>query len=144
MDRLRCAVHVAAERGHLAIFRAFVHIDPCCIYTADGIGLKPLNIALRNKQKDVVSFLLSKQWSTVPYGSSNQTVSFGSSQQTLPLYVYAKLKKWAKRARETALEKNSSIKSSLKVFIDTDEHMPQLLSVHFRMQNRRDCFAEYS
>ncbi len=105
-DRLRSPVHVSVEMGQLAVFRALVTADPCSIFAADGNGLKPLNIALRKKQKEITSFLLKKQWSTITYGSS---------QQTLPLHIFSKLKKWGDRARDRASTKFGVSRSSVKV-----------------------------
>ena len=109
IDRLRCPIHVAAEMGQLAIFRTFVHVDTCTIFASDGNGLKPLNIALRKKQKAIVQFLLTKQWTTVNYGSSKQTI---------PLYLYSKLKKWGDRARDKVITKYGLSKSSMKVSLN--------------------------
>ena len=110
VDRLRCPIHVAAETGQLAIFRTFVHVDTCSIFASDGHALKPLNISLRKKQKAITSFLLTKQWTSVPYGSSKQTI---------PLYLYSKLKKWGDRARDRAILKYGMSKSSMKVILSS-------------------------
>ena len=117
MDRLRCPIHVAAETGQLAIFRTFVHVDTCSIFASDGQGLKPLNISLRKKQKAITSFLLTKQWTSVTYGSSKQTI---------PLYLYSKMKKWGDRARDRTIIKHGMTKSSMKVILSLESNFKNI------------------
>ena len=117
MDRLRCPIHVAAETGQLAIFRTFVHVDTCSIFASDGQGLKPLNVSLRKKQKAITSFLLTKQWTSVTYGSSKQTI---------PLYLYSKMKKWGDRARDRTIIKHGMTKSSMKVMLSLESNFKNI------------------
>ena len=117
MDRLRCPIHVAAETGQLAIFRTFVHVDTCSIFASDGQGLKPLNISLRKKQKAITSFLLTKQWTSVTYGTSKQTI---------PLYLYSKMKKWGDRARDRTIIKHGMTKSSMKVILSLESNFKNI------------------
>ena len=108
---------MAAETGQLAIFRTFVHVDTCCIFASDGQGLKPLNISLRKKQKVITSFLLTKQWTSVTYGSSKQTI---------PLYLYSKMKKWGDRARDRTIIKHGMTKSSMKVILSLQSNFKNI------------------
>ena len=108
---------MAAGTGQLAIFRTFVHVDTCSIFASDGQGLKPLNISLRKKQKAITSFLLTKQWTSVTYGSSKQTI---------PLYLYSKMKKWGDRARDRTIIKHGMTKSSMKVILSLQSNFKNI------------------
>lgn len=87
---LKTAIHEAAEFGQLEMLRAFVVHDLCSVYARDADDLTPLNIALRRQHKECASFLLTKQWSKVPY----------NVKQTIPLSVYSQLKQWADRSKD--------------------------------------------
>ena len=57
-----------------------------------GNGLKPLNVALRCKQKPCALFLLTKQWSKRNYNG-----------KSILLSLYAKMKRWADISRERVI-----------------------------------------
>lgn len=88
---LKTAVHEAAEFGQLEVLRAFVVHDVCSVYARDADDLTPLNIALRRQHKECASFLLTKQWSKIPY----------NAKQAIPLSLYSQLKQWADRSKDS-------------------------------------------
>ncbi|XP_064620330.1 uncharacterized protein LOC135483395 isoform X2 [Lineus longissimus] len=103
IDSLKCPVHEAVESGQLGVLRTFVHHNICTVMAKDGNGLRPLNIALRNRVKPCASFLLTKQWSRINYGPTS-----------IPLSLYAKMKAWGERGKEKALLIHGQEKSTLK------------------------------
>ncbi|XP_074640258.1 uncharacterized protein LOC141898315 [Tubulanus polymorphus] len=103
VDSFKCPVHEATENGQLGVLRAFVHNNVCTVMTKDGNGLRPLNIALRQKHKHCAQFLLTKQWSRIAYSTTS-----------VPLSLYAKMRAWGERAKERTLLIYGLDKSSLK------------------------------
>jgi hypothetical protein len=103
IDSHKCPVHEAVEAGQLGVLRIFVHHNICAVMAKDGNGLRPLNIALRNRVKPCASFLLTKQWSRINYGPTS-----------IPLSLYAKMKAWGERGKEKALLIHGQEKSTLK------------------------------
>jgi ankyrin repeat protein len=67
VDALKTPVHEAARAGQLGVLRTFIHLDIGNVLTVDGNGMTPLNVALRWRQKQCASFLLTKQWSQVTF-----------------------------------------------------------------------------
>lgn len=88
IENLKAPIHEAVEFGQLSVLRAFVHHNITSILCKDGAGLQPLNIALRKKMKSCASFLLTKQWSRIPFNGNSITLS-----------IFSKLKKWTERAK---------------------------------------------
>ncbi|XP_013421695.1 uncharacterized protein LOC106181762 [Lingula anatina] len=104
VDALKTAVHEAAEVGQLGILRTFAHSNICVITAKDGLGRKPLNVAIQAKQEQCVKFLLSKQYSRVVYAQS----------KTIPASIYVSMKNWSDRAKKKVLFLYGWEKSSFK------------------------------
>ncbi|PAA84842.1 hypothetical protein BOX15_Mlig010110g1 [Macrostomum lignano] len=102
-DLKKSPIHEAVESGQLSVLRGFVHHNVCSIMVRDGAGLQPLNLALRQKQKSCASFLLTKQWSRIPYSNS-----------TVPLAIFARMKNWSDKAKDKVSVLQGQDKSSLK------------------------------
>ncbi|PAA49504.1 hypothetical protein BOX15_Mlig021153g3, partial [Macrostomum lignano] len=102
-DLKKTPIHEAVEMGQLSVLRGFVHHNVCSIMVRDGAGLQPLNLALRQKQKSCASFLLTKQWSRIGYGSG-----------TVPLAIFARMKNWSEKAKDRVTVLYGQEKSSLK------------------------------
>ncbi|ESO91620.1 hypothetical protein LOTGIDRAFT_122017 [Lottia gigantea] len=104
IDSLKAPIHVATEMGQLGVLRLFVNTDITHLMAADGNGLLPMNIALRQKVHNCAQYLLSKQWTKVNF---TKTVY-------ISIKLYSALKKWCELGREKAYMKYGVTKSSLK------------------------------
>lgn len=104
IETKRAAVHEAAEFGQLGVLRLFVNNEITCSMAREGHNLTPLNLALRNRQKQCASFLLTKQWIKVPI----------TRGQSMTLQTVRRIKLWCERCKEKAFMKYGPNKSSLK------------------------------
>ncbi|KAL3319885.1 ankyrin repeat and ubiquitin domain containing 1 [Cichlidogyrus casuarinus] len=90
-DIFKAPVHEATASNQVAILKLFVQVDIYSIMCRDGYGLLPMNIALRTRQRKCATYLLTKQWTRMPYKNTS-----------LPLHLCAKMKRWADVGREKA------------------------------------------
>ncbi|XP_064613337.1 protein ANKUB1-like [Liolophura sinensis] len=104
IDSMKTPVHEATENGHLGVIRAFVNHDIRCVLVKDGRGLTPISVALRNKFKNIVQFLVTKQWTKFPVGKN----------QSIPLTIFFSTINWCERAKERVFLMRGPGKSSLK------------------------------
>ncbi|KAK2181759.1 hypothetical protein NP493_383g04075 [Ridgeia piscesae] len=104
IDAVKTPIHEAAEAGQLGVLRTFVNNNIATVLARDGYGLTPLNIALRRRQKPCASFLLTKQWSKVPY----------TRKASIPLSVYVRMRQWSDAARDKVFTLHGQWKSSLR------------------------------
>lgn len=102
-DVARTPIHEASEFGTIAILRLFIHQDITHVLANDGNGLKPLNLALRNHQREAASLLIAKQWMRQEY----ETI-------TISIQFINRLRKWANRSRERAFLKYGEQRSTFR------------------------------
>ncbi|XP_007502109.2 protein ANKUB1 isoform X1 [Monodelphis domestica] len=98
-DTIKCPIHAAAETGQLLILKAFINYNVLCLVCKNAVGEIPLTIALKNRHKDCVLYLVSKMWSTISY-----------SKISVPMRIYVKIKQWLLRAQHRILQRTGQIR----------------------------------
>ncbi|XP_028908382.1 protein ANKUB1 [Ornithorhynchus anatinus] len=91
-DVIKCPVHAAAEKGQLLILKTFVNRSVLCLECRNAEGQIPLALAIKNKRKDCVLYLVAKMWSVVSF-----------SKISVPMRIYIRLKRWLLGAQSRIL-----------------------------------------
>ncbi|CAF0814123.1 unnamed protein product [Rotaria sordida] len=107
-EYFRCPIHEAIMFQQVGIVLLCGSRDVDIFQKADGYGIKPWRLALRQqrsiKQREIALFILSKQFGGIQL----------PNKITLPLRHAYVFKQWAERARERVYNKNGLQYSSLK------------------------------
>ena len=104
----RCPIHEAIEAQQVGVVLLFGSRDVTILQKADGYGIKPWRLALRQeaspKQREIALFILTKQFGGVQI-SNKVTIAYRH------IYLF---KQWADRAREQVYATYGVQYSSLK------------------------------
>ena len=103
LDSSKSPIHEAAEFGQLLILKEFINSDMSSIFSLDGNGYRPIVVAMKHKQKQCVSFLVTAECTKINYEDSTFTIN-----------LVHHLRKWANRGRAKVLLRYGYEKSSLK------------------------------
>uniref|UniRef100_A0A673KZ65 Uncharacterized protein n=1 Tax=Sinocyclocheilus rhinocerous TaxID=307959 RepID=A0A673KZ65_9TELE len=85
-DSLKCPTHAAVEAGHLLILKLFVSRSIANLACCDPGGRNLLQIAIRHRRREFVTYLASTLYITVNFPGCS-----------LPMHIYLQIKTWIRR-----------------------------------------------
>ncbi|XP_044525406.1 protein ANKUB1 [Gracilinanus agilis] len=138
-DIIKCPIHAAAETGQLLILKAFINYNVMCLVCKNAVGQIPLTIALKNRHKDCVLYLVSKMWSTISY-----------SKISVPMRIYIKIKQWLLRTQHRILQRTGQIgtqafRTRVGDFVMVDGFtQPKMTSKEWSKSRKKDIKSKVS
>ncbi|XP_026091221.1 protein ANKUB1, partial [Carassius auratus] len=87
-DSLKCPTHAAVEAEQLLVLKLFVSRSIASLACCDPSGRNLLQIAIRHRCRECVTYLASKLYITVNFPG-----------YSLPMYIYLQIKTWILRAQ---------------------------------------------